>query len=224
VRSNKLHAASMTVSLHAFATSVTPWVALIAGGQFFMAGCLHVFWHDGGKYRAAGFDVTRFDTYTHSVLMFMSCVEGSPQVVRGALLVLSGFLFPEYAGALVAYDALDGIALFFLGGYFFGGVKPVPSPPRGSDGTLPGSKLHAAKTVLMGAIGLVWILAGRPVVEPLPPWAMLVPLVQIPAMFHMFSKTFVLPEEARAMVADYMVSKNKGAAYHPWRDSGGKTH
>ena len=26
-----------------------------------MAGSLHVFWSDGGKYRVAGFDVKRFD-------------------------------------------------------------------------------------------------------------------------------------------------------------------
>jgi len=200
-----------------FSTSVTPWVALIAGGQFFMAGCLHVFWQDGGKYRAAGFDVKRFDAYTHSVLMFMSCIEGSPQIVRGALLVLSTLLAPEYTGALLVYDAIDGIALFFLGGYFFGGVKPVPSPPRGENGTLPGSKLHLIKTVLTGTIGLVWILSGRPTPKPLPTWAILVPLVQIPAMIHKFSRTFVLPDESHEMVAYYVANKNKGAAYNLWK-------
>jgi len=200
-----------------FSTSVTPWVALIAGGQFFMAGFLHVFWADGGKYRAAGFDPKRFDAYTHSVLMFMSCIEGSPQLVRGALLVVSTLWFPEYTGALLVYDALDGIALFFLGGYFFGGVKPVPSPPRGEDGTLPGSKLHLGKTLLTGTNGMAWILSGRPIPEPLPLWAVLVPLVQVPFMVYKFSQIFVLPAEALERVNYYTAHKNQGAVYNPFK-------
>jgi len=201
------------MSLDDFATCVTPWVALIAGGQFFMAGCLHVFWSDGGKYRAAGFDVNRFDLYTHSVLMFLSVVEGSPQMVRGMLLVLSVWLFPQYTGFIACYDALDGICLFFFGGYFFGGVKPVPSPPRGSDGTLPGSKLHAVKTTVMSAIAVVWMVAGGPTVKSLPLWAIAIPVVQLPAMVTIFGKKFPLPEEARPMVDDYLLNKNKGAAF-----------
>ena len=43
---------------------LTQRVALVAGAQFFMAGALHVFWSDGGKYRVAGFDVKRFDDYS----------------------------------------------------------------------------------------------------------------------------------------------------------------
>ena len=44
--------------------------------------------------------------------MFLSVFEGSPQLVRGLLMVLSTFLAPEYSGALVCYDALDGLAIF----------------------------------------------------------------------------------------------------------------
>lgn len=177
-----------------------------------MAGWIHVFWPDGGKYRVAGFEVSRFDAYSHSVLMFMSVVEGSPQLVRGSLMVLSGFLFPEFLGALVMYDALEGIFVIILGGYYCGGVKPLPSPPRGADGTVPGSKLLGFKTTLMTTMAIIWIIAGRPVVKMLPLWAITIPCAQIPAMLFMFSRKFPAKEEAQSMVEEYLVNKGKGAA------------
>eukprot|EP00629_Pelagomonadales_sp_RCC1024_P009356 CAMPEP_0119259628 /NCGR_PEP_ID=MMETSP1329-20130426/369_1 /TAXON_ID=114041 /ORGANISM="Genus nov. species nov., Strain RCC1024" /LENGTH=208 /DNA_ID=CAMNT_0007259021 /DNA_START=58 /DNA_END=684 /DNA_ORIENTATION=+ len=193
--------------------ALTQWVALIAGAQFFMAGCIHVFWSDGGKYRVAGFDVKRFDDYTHRVLMFLCAVEGSPQLVRGAAMVASTFLFPEFSGAIIIYDALDGLALWFLGGYFFGGVKPLPSPPRGEDGAVPGSKLHFVKTMVTGAIGSLWLAAGRPVAAPLGLWALPIPVVQVTCMILLFNSKFPLPQEAVPIVNAYQLNKNNGKAY-----------
>eukprot|EP00404_Azadinium_spinosum_P060337 CAMPEP_0180711884 /NCGR_PEP_ID=MMETSP1038_2-20121128/11088_1 /TAXON_ID=632150 /ORGANISM="Azadinium spinosum, Strain 3D9" /LENGTH=144 /DNA_ID=CAMNT_0022744135 /DNA_START=27 /DNA_END=458 /DNA_ORIENTATION=+ len=144
------------MSFIGFATCVTPWVALVAGAQFFVAGIIHMFKPDGGKYSVAGFDVKRFDEYTHSVLMFLSCLEASSQLLRGALLVVSVWLFSEYTGALIVYDALEGLCLLTFGGYYGGGIKPLPSPPRGVKGNVPGTKLHGVKTTVMSTIGLVW--------------------------------------------------------------------
>ena len=149
-----------------------------------MAGINHSFKPDGGKYSIAGFPPERFDKYTHKTLMFWSGFEGAPQLVRGPLMIANVFLFPQYSALLMLLDGVEGtmVTLICDQGGCFCGVKPLPSPPRGPGA--PGGKMIVVKSFVFVTCGLIWFLAGKPVPEPLPQWALLISAVQVPLVTY----------------------------------------
>mmetsp|Transcript_62776 Transcript_62776/g.178313 ORF Transcript_62776/g.178313 Transcript_62776/m.178313 type:complete len:201 (+) Transcript_62776:67-669(+) len=185
-------------------TNIMPWVALLFGGMYTMAGINHSFKPDGGKYSIAGFPPEKFTKYTHEVLMFWSGFEGAPQLIRGPLMIASVFMFPEYTSLLLLLDGAEGamITLICDQGGCFCGVKPLPSPPRGPGA--PGGKMIVVKSFFFLACGLMWLFAGKPTPNPLPLWAILIPAVQIP-LVTIKVWNIRIPDEAMGLIQDYRV-------------------
>jgi len=197
-------------------TCVTPWVALIMGGQYFMAGVIHSYKPDGGKYSIAGFNAAQFNSYQHAVMMFWSAYEGSFQLVDGCLLIAGSFLLTEYIGAFFLYDAVKGIVLTIQCGIVCGGVAPLPLPAmsESKEGMkAPGSKLMVVKTLIGLTFGLMWFAAGKPALPPLPWWALIISFVQVTALISMFWKVKI-PDQAMDLVNGY--KRGEGFEYQPF--------